>query len=79
MLTLLGRPGCHLCMDAAELLDSLNLSYHGVDIDDDIDLSARFGLLIPVIQRTDGATLNFPFDAEAILAFQCTTPLPPPE
>lgn len=70
MLTLFGRAGCHLCIESAALLDSLKLAYLGVDIDDDLDLSARYGLLIPVIQRKDGATLNFPFDAQALLAFQ---------
>jgi len=70
MLTLFGRAQCHLCIEAAALLDTLNLNYLGVDIDDDAALSAQFGLLIPVIQRKDGATLNFPFDAQAILDFQ---------
>lgn len=74
MLTLYGRTHCHLCIESAALLDSLGLSYLGIDIDDDASLSAQFGLLIPVIQRKDGATLNFPFDAQAILDFQCATP-----
>jgi len=73
VLTLFGRARCHLCIEAAALLDRLSVNYLGVDIDDDLALSAAFGLLIPVIQREDGATLNFPFDAQAILDFQCTT------
>jgi glutaredoxin len=69
-LTLLGRAGCHLCIEVASWLDEAKLTYASVDIDDDPELSARWGLVIPVLLREDGASLQFPFDAEQLAVFQ---------
>lgn len=65
------RPQCHLCEQAWELLEELGLagSVDRVDIDGDVELSARYGLRIPVLERADGATLDWPFDAAAIAGF----------
>lgn len=50
---LLGRPGCHLCDDAAEVLDSIRarvpMTVHKVNIEDDDTLLARYMLEIPVV------------------------------
>jgi hypothetical protein len=45
------RPGCHLCEDAAGLLDArLGMDrYDRVDINTDDDLLVRYGHRIPVI------------------------------
>ena len=50
------RPGCHLCEDAAELLDQIvgPDRYERVDIDTDDDLLVRYGHRIPVV-TVDGA------------------------
>jgi hypothetical protein len=58
-------------MEAAELLGELGIAVQHVDIDTDLTLSARFGLMIPVLERADGNLLCFPFDAHAVLAFHC--------
>ncbi len=50
------RPGCHLCEDAAELLDQIvgPDRYERVDIDTDDHLLVRYGHRIPVL-AVDGA------------------------
>ena len=50
------RPGCHLCEDAAELLDQIvgPDRYERVDIDTDDHLLVRYGHRIPVV-TVDGA------------------------
>ncbi|PSS59179.1 glutaredoxin family protein [Pseudomonas sp. BBP2017] len=70
---LFGTLGCHLCEVAEALL--MPFVEHGllvelVDIADDESQLARYGLLIPVLRRCDtGAELNWPFDAEQVVAF----------
>ena len=50
-IVLYGRAGCHLCDEAAELLDAIigPDRYRSVDIDPDDDLLARYGHRIPVV------------------------------
>ncbi len=52
-VTLYGRPGCHLCDDAAPALEALARAAGArlvrVNIDDDDDLIRRYGLEIPVV------------------------------
>lgn len=71
MIRLYERPGCHLCDEAWELLAALGVAdaVQGVDIDGDVELGVRYGLRIPVLERADGAALDWPFDTEAIAAF----------
>ncbi|AIL60830.1 glutaredoxin family protein [Pseudomonas alkylphenolica] len=70
---LFGTLGCHLCEVAEALL--MPFVEHGllvelVDIADDESQLARYALLIPVLRRCDtGAELNWPFDAEQVVAF----------
>ncbi|MEG1040029.1 glutaredoxin family protein [Pseudomonas sp. NUPR-001] len=70
---LYGTLGCHLCEVAEALL--MPFVEHGllvelVDIAEDESMVERFGLLIPVLRRCDnGAQLNWPFDAEQVVAF----------
>ena len=50
-MTLYERPGCHLCEEAAELLDAMigPDRYERVDIEADDDLLVRYGHRIPVV------------------------------
>ncbi|HEX2895983.1 MAG TPA: glutaredoxin family protein [Marmoricola sp.] len=61
-VTVYGKPGCHLCDDALEIVArvcaDLGTSYDKVDITDDPDLRRRFGEQIPVT-FVDGRQLDF--------------------
>ena len=48
-ITLYGRPGCHLCDDAREVLDRVGEPYDEVDIESDDALLARYLERIPVV------------------------------
>ncbi len=69
MLTLYGTSACHLCELAAELLIAAGASCRHVDISESDELFERYGVLIPVLRREDGAELNWPFDATALAIF----------
>ena len=55
-MTLYERPNCHLCEEAADLLDAMigPDRYERVDIEADDDLLVRYGHRIPVV-TLDGA------------------------
>ena len=55
-LTLLSRPGCHLCDEARDALAGLGLAFTEVDITEDDALHARYLERIPVVVR-DGEEL----------------------
>ena len=61
-VTLFGRPGCHLCEAAREVIErvceDLGEQYVEVDIDTDPSLQHRFGEEIPVT-FVDGAQHDF--------------------
>ncbi len=61
-VTVYGKPGCHLCEDAVEVVArvcaELGTSYVEVDITTDPDLQRRFGEQIPVT-FVDGAQHDF--------------------
>ena len=61
-LTLIGKPGCHLCDDAREVIArvcaELGTSYDEVDISTDPELQRRFGEQIPVT-FVDGSQHDF--------------------
>lgn len=59
LLTLIGKPGCHLCDDARAVIGSVLASFPGVrmlerSILDDAELHARYWDEIPVV-LIDGA------------------------
>ncbi|HWV10798.1 MAG TPA: glutaredoxin family protein [Pseudomonas sp.] len=70
---LFGTLGCHLCEVAEALLMPFverGLLVELVDIADDEALVETYGLRIPVLRRSDtGAELNWPFEAEQVVAF----------
>jgi glutaredoxin len=61
-VVLYGKPGCHLCDDAREVIArvcvEVGTSYDEVDITTDPDLVRRFGEQIPVT-FVDGAQHDF--------------------
>ena len=69
-ITLYTRPGCHLCDDAAELLERLAkripLAIAEVNILSDVGLFERYKHSIPVVAIAGGPTLQAPIDAEAL-------------
>src|SRR5581483_11849235 len=60
IVTLYGRPGCHLCEDAAALLSrlarELGFRWQSVDIDADARLLALYDQVVPVV-ALDGAEI----------------------
>ena len=71
---LYGTSGCHLCEEAADLLNTQlplveSAEYQQVDISDSDALFERYGLLIPVLQHPDGREMHWPFSPPSLLAF----------
>ena len=62
--------GCHLCEQAENMISSQpGIIVQRVEIADDTQLLARYGLRIPVLSRPDtGQELDWPFDAKAIIS-----------
>jgi glutaredoxin len=65
-LVLYGRPGCHLCDDAREVLLRVGAPFHEVDIERDDAVHARLLERIPVV-TLDGEELFEHFVDERIL------------
>jgi thiol-disulfide isomerase/thioredoxin len=67
LIRLFMRPGCHLCEDAAELLEWLSrrnpIEIVEVNILDDLDLFERYKHHIPVVEIAGGPTLTAPIRA----------------
>jgi glutaredoxin len=67
---LYSKPGCHLCDQAAAILDRLaqeiDLSWRRQDIRSDPDLWERFRYTIPVIEIDGGVQLAWPTTPERI-------------
>lgn len=69
-LVLYTREDCHLCEQAVRMLHQAGLVWREIDVDADPELEARYGLLVPVVRRTDtGAELQYPFDEAALSGF----------
>jgi glutaredoxin len=70
-VTLYTRPGCHLCEDAADLLERLatrlNLAIVEVNILEDANLYERYKHSIPVASIGNGAILTAPIREEELL------------
>ena len=65
-VTLYTRVGCHLCDDAKAVLDSVRAEHPFelavVDIDTDPDLTAAYGLEIPVVLVDGRKTFKYRVD-----------------
>ncbi len=68
-LTLYTSPGCHLCEQAEEMLDYLNIPFTAVDISTDVGLVRKYGVRIPVLHRAENGELCWPFDTLDIERF----------
>jgi glutaredoxin len=70
-VTLYTRPGCHLCEDAADLLEQLatrlDLTIVEVNILEDPNLYERYRFSIPVVAIGDGPTLTAPIREDELL------------
>ncbi len=64
-LILYSTSSCHLCEEAAAILEnlsSLDIAWHEIDIAEDNKLLAIYGTKIPVLRHTDsGREINWPF------------------
>ena len=74
MAVLYGTSACHLCEVAEEMLEQHNalvtqVEYRKCDISESDDLFQRYGVRIPVLQRADGAELDWPFSAQQLKLF----------
>ncbi len=71
-VTLLTRPGCHLCDDARLVVGAVTSEHDGnfleLNVDDDRELRGRYGDLVPVV-LVDGIEHGyFIIDAERLRA-----------
>lgn len=68
-VTLYSADGCHLCEQAKDLLAQTGVTYELIDIALDDELVARYGIRIPVISKSSGDELGWPFTAETLIKF----------
>ena len=67
-ITLFGRPGCHLCDDAREVLERVGEPYDEVNIEDDDDLHRRYLERIPVVAVDGTEVFDLFVDEDALRA-----------
>ncbi|HJM89575.1 MAG TPA: glutaredoxin family protein [Dehalococcoidia bacterium] len=69
-VVLYSRPGCHLCEDALQLLESLRAEFgfalSEVNIESDPELERRFFVEIPVIELDGDVIVQAPIDAAVL-------------
>jgi len=69
-VTLYGTEHCHLCETAQKIIRLAGLTVTLIDIVDDDPLFEKYGMRIPVLQRTDTlAELDWPFNTESVIQF----------
>ena len=70
VITLFGRPGCHLCDEAREALERVRtqapFTLEEVDIERDDDLLRRYLERIPVVSLNGEELFDFHVDEEAL-------------
>jgi glutaredoxin len=70
VVTLYGRPGCHLCDDAREALERVRaerpFTLREVDIERDDELLRRYLERIPVVSVDDEELFDFHVDEQAL-------------
>lgn len=73
-MQLLLRPACWLCLEAEYVLSQAGIvEFERIDIERDAALEARYGTRIPVLRRVAGGReLDWPFDADAVLALMAS-------
>jgi glutaredoxin len=69
-VVLYSRPGCHLCEDALQLLESLRTEFgfalREVNIEFDAELERRYFVEIPVIEMGGDVIAQAPIDAAVL-------------
>jgi glutaredoxin len=68
-LILYGTSCCHLCEQAEAILHEAEVAAEHIDIAEDDELLEKYGTRIPVLRRTSGAELGWPFDAASVGRF----------
>jgi hypothetical protein len=70
VLTLYGKPGCHLCDDAravvGEVVAGRNVTLREVDVTLDPALERRYGERIPVVALDGDELFEYAVDADAL-------------
>jgi len=67
---LFGTHGCHLCEEAAAILQEHAVSFQSKDIFDNQDWQEKYGLFIPVLCHTaSDKQLNWPFAENSLRDF----------
>lgn len=73
MLILYGTKGCHLCDDAEVLLTqaqmAIRFEWQYTDIALDDTLVKKYGIRIPVLRKTTGQELVWPFSLLDVVRF----------
>ncbi|MFA5372082.1 MAG: glutaredoxin family protein [Sideroxydans sp.] len=65
-----GTTCCHLCEEAAVILQTAGVTAKHIDIAEDDDLLRRYGTRIPVVRRLDNDTeIGWPFDKSDLRRF----------
>ena len=67
-ITLYGRPGCHLCEEAREVLRRAGAPFEEVDIESDDELFKRYLERIPVVAVDGDEVFDFFVDEAALRA-----------
>ena len=67
-ITLYGRPGCHLCDDARDVLVRVGEPFEEVDIDGDDELLKRYLERIPVVAVDGVDAFDLFVEEEAVRA-----------
>ena len=67
-LILLGTSACHLCEQAEDLLQQLDVVYQKIDIADQEQWQARYAIKIPVLLTECQQELCWPFTIKDIQA-----------
>ncbi|HJO36187.1 MAG: glutaredoxin family protein [Pseudomonadota bacterium] len=73
VLTVYGRPDCHLCTELWAQLQPLladhRVAVRYVDIDGDAELTRRYALRIPVLAAQDAELCEYRLDRERLQAY----------
>jgi glutaredoxin len=62
VVTLYGKPGCHLCDEARQVLARLDVDIREVDVSADPRLHAEYGERIPVVELNGEEVAQFHVD-----------------
>jgi glutaredoxin len=68
VVTLYGKPGCHLCDEARQVLATLDVDVEEVDVSADPRLHAEYGERIPVVELNGEEIARFFVDPAAVRA-----------